>query len=312
VVALVVQLIIGGVFVWLASRDFDLSGDGDEQQTTTTAPVSNREPFVPRPRKDRFDARRAHRLLRLQVEQYGWRPAGSDNLRRLASRLRPLLPRGRFEPLGPEHPRLQNIVGTVPGTGPGIVVVGAHYDVEAEPRGFVGANDGAAGTAAVVELARVMARARRPRGAPELRFVLFDGEEEPAGCDEFERCGLRGSRAYVRSHAGERTEAMILLDYVASRRLRLPREGSSTPSLWARVRAAARRVGVIRAFPPTTDASLLDDHTPFLSQGIPAIDLIDWQYPHKDTLEDTVDKTSARSLDAVGETVAELLLHWGR
>jgi glutaminyl-peptide cyclotransferase len=201
------------------------------------------------------------------------------------------------------------VVGTVPGTGPPIVV-GAHYDVEARPKGFVGANDGAAGTAAVVELARVMARAKRPEGAPELRFVLFDGEEEPAGCEDFARCGLRGSRAYVARHAGEGIQAMILLDYVGSKRLRLPREASSTEELWIELREAARRVGTQRVFPATSDAALLDDHTPFLEQGIPAIDLIDWQYPHKDTLRDTVDKTSPQALDAVGETVAELLLHW--
>ena len=195
----------------------------------------------------------------------------------------------------------------MPGSGPPIVI-GAHYDVEARPRGFVGANDGAAGTAAVVELARSFAA--REWNGPELRFVLFDGEEEPAGCDDFARCGLRGSRAYVRDHAGEGIQAMLLLDYVASKRLRLPREGSSTPGLWVRVRQAARRIGVGRVFPPTTDAALLDDHVPFLEQGIPAVDFIDWQYRYKDTLQDTVDKTSARSLDAVGETVADVLLHW--
>ena len=219
------------------------------------------------------------------------------------------MPSGRFEPLGAEHPRLRNVVGTVPGSGPPIVI-GAHYDVEARPRGFVGANDGAAGTAAVVQLSREFAA--RDWNGPELRFVLFDGEEEPAGCDDFERCGLRGSRAYVRDHAGEGVQAMLLLDYVAGKRLRLPREGSSTSDLWSQVRSAARRVGVLRVFPATTDAALLDDHVPFLEQGIPAVDFIDWQYEYKDTLEDTVDKTSPQSLDVVGETVTDLLLHWSR
>ena len=258
---------------------------------------------------NRFDGAWAHSLLRLQVRRFGWRPAGSRRLRRLAVALKGRLPNGRFEPLGDEHPRLRNVVGTIRGEGPPIVI-GAHYDVEARPKGFVGANDGAAGTAAVVELSRAIRRAGWPRENPELRFVLFDGEEEPAGCTPFEECGLRGSKAYVERHAGEGIQAMILLDYVGSKRLRLPREGSSDEALWRRLRAAARRVGVQRVFPPTSDVALLDDHTPFLQQGIPAIDLIDWQYPYKDTLRDTVDKTSARALDAVGETVAELLLHW--
>ncbi|HEX8123934.1 MAG TPA: M28 family metallopeptidase [Solirubrobacteraceae bacterium] len=260
-----------------------------------------------------FDERYAFALLRRQVERYGWRPAGSSKLRALAEDLRRRMPDGRLEPLGPRHPRLRNVVGTVPGTRPA-VVIGAHYDVEARPKGFVGANDGAAGTAAVVELARAMARAERPADAPELRFVLFDGEEEPANCPDgrFEQCALRGSKAYVRDHPAEDIQAMILLDYVAAKRLRLPREGSSNEDLWRRLRSAANRAGVLKVFPPTTDATIIDDHTPFLEQGIAAIDLIDWQYPHRDTLQDTVDKTSQTSLDAVGETVADLLLHWDR
>jgi glutaminyl-peptide cyclotransferase len=296
------------VFLYLVANDFDLDGD-DEGGTTTTAPASSRQPFIPSASVDRFDGRRAHALLRRQVDRYGWRPAGSRALRRLAVDLRRRMPQGRFEPLGAEHPRLRNVVGVVEGEGAPIVI-GAHYDVEARPKGFVGANDGAAGTAAVVELARTFERMDW-RG-PELRFVLFDGEEEPAGCDDFARCALRGSRAYVERHAGEGIQAMVLLDYVGSKRLRLPREGSSDEELWVRLRQAARRVGVGRVFPATSDVELLDDHTAFLEQGIPAIDLIDWQYQYKDTLEDTVDKTSAQALDAVGETVTQLLLDWNR
>ena len=303
VVALVVQIVLGCAFVWFASRDFSFSGRDEDGSTTATAatPV------------DRFDAERAHRLLRLQVERFGHRPAGSANLRRLAGRLRGLLPLGRFEPLPRDldpSGRLRNVVGRIPGTRPAIVV-GAHYDVEAVPEGFVGANDGAAGTAAVIQLAATLRAARRPPGAPEIRFVLFDGEEEPAGCEDFATCGIRGSRAYVRDHARE-VRALVLLDYVAEKGARFPMEGSSDPRIWRRMRASARRVGALRSFPDRIGTSIIDDHTPFLEAGIPAVDVIDFDYPHRDTLRDTVDKTSPRTLDAVGETVTDLLLHWGR
>jgi hypothetical protein len=89
-------------------------------------------------------------------------------------------------------------------------------------------------------------------------------------------------------------------------------EGTSSPELWAQVRRSARRIGVIDAFPDSVDASLLDDHIPFIREGVPSVDFIDWQYPHKDTLRDTVDKTAARTLDAVGETVVDVLLHWAQ
>ena len=224
--------------------------------------------------------------------------------------MREQLPNGRFEPLGARHPGLRNVVGVVPGRRPAIVV-GAHYDTEAEPAGHVGANDGAAGTAALVEIARTLRRARRPAGAPEIRFVAFDGEEERAGCEDFARCGLRGSKAYVRAHRGE-VRAMVLLDYIAEKGARIPREANSDIELWDRLRRSARRVGAARTFPDGVGPSLLDDHIPFLQAGIPAIDLIDFDYRHRDTLADRPDKLSVKSLDAVGETVADLLLHWGR
>lgn len=298
-VALAVQILIGAALVFAASRDFDFNGDDDSANASNAAKV------------DRFDERRAWRLLVKQVEQYGPRPAGSPASRRLAGELRTLLPRGRFEPLGQQHPGLRNVVGVVPGRKPAIVV-GAHYDTEVDPAGHVGANDGAAGTAALVEIARTLRKAKRPAGAPEIRFVAFDGEEEPAGCADadFADCGLRGSKAYVRAHRDERPRAMILLDYIAEKGTRIPREANSDIALWSRLRRSARRVGASRTFPEGVGPSLIDDHIPFVEAGVPAIDLIDFDYRYRDTVQDTPDKLSARSLDAVGETVADLLLHW--
>jgi glutaminyl-peptide cyclotransferase len=256
-------------------------------------------------RVDRFDAQRAWQLVERQVA-HGQRPAGSSQLRRLAKSLRPLLPNGRFERL-PGEPGLRNVVGTLPGRRPGIVI-GAHYDTLVKPRGFVGANNGAAGSAVVIEAARALRRMPTPPMAREVRFVLFDGEEPAAGLPEestdFYHSGLRGSRAYAHLNP-RRTAEMILLDYVGNRGLRLPREGSSTPALWADLRAAARKVGAIRFFPDETGATIVDDHTPFLRAGVAAVDLIDWTYPGHD-LRDGLDRLSRRSLDAVGETVVEL------
>jgi Zn-dependent M28 family amino/carboxypeptidase len=258
-------------------------------------------PVVPRPRIDRFDAPRAFALIRRELS-YGQRPAGSAQLQRLAEVLRRALPNGHFEPVK-GHPGLRNVVGTLPGRAPAIVV-GAHYDSEYHPKGFVGANDSAAGTAAVVELARAL----RSTSGREVRFVLFDGEEEGPGCSNarFATCALRGSRAYVAAHRGE-VGQMVLLDYIANQGVRLPHEGSSDPALWARVRAAATAVGVGAVFPPTDQVTIYDDHTPFLRAGIPAVDLIDFSYRYADGLQDTIDKLSVASLDAVGETVYALV-----
>lgn len=256
-------------------------------------------------RADRFDAPAALRIAKLQIDA-GPRPAGSRTLRRVAERLRAMLPDGRFEDV-PAHPGLRNIVGSLPGPGP-VIVIGAHYDTQPYPRGYRGANDAAAAVGAVIEIARAMKRVKRPAQAPGVRFVLFDGEESPLPDDgDFYRRALRGSRAYVGTHAEEVRE-LVLLDYIGGRNLRLPREGNSAPGLWAEIRSAARASGHGRIFPDRVGAALYDDTTPFLEAGIPAVDLIDWTYPHEGRLSDTYDKLDVRSVDAVGETVLTWLL----
>jgi glutaminyl-peptide cyclotransferase len=298
-----VQLALGAGLVVLAVHGFPLiGGDG---ATSTAASLRATGPFAPVPAADvdRFHTKRAFVLIRRQLA-VGQRPAGSPQLRALAERLRPLLPNGRFEAV-PGHPGLRNIVGVLPGRKPAIVV-GAHYDTEFHPRGFVGANDSAAGTSAVIEISRDLRAERRPPNAREIRFVLFDGEEDPPGTTDFYTDALRGSKAYVRAHRGE-VGQMILLDYIANRGLRLPREASSSEPLWAQMRAAAKQVGVGGVFPSAVQTTILDDHTPFLRAGIPAIDLIDFSYRYADTVRDTLDKLSERSLDAVGEATVALL-----
>ena len=64
-------------------------------------------------------------------------------------------------------------------------------------------------------------------------------------------------------------------------------------------------------FPDATQATIVDDHTPFLRAGIPAVDLIDWSYDGH-SLADGLDKLSPRSLDAVGETIFELVRRFDR
>jgi hypothetical protein len=65
-------------------------------------------------------------------------------------------------------------------------------------------------------------------------------------------------------------------------------------------------VGKIAYFPPTEETPIIDDHTPFLNARVPAIDLIDWSYPGH-TLQDGMKKIDPQALDAVGETVLELV-----
>jgi hypothetical protein len=283
---LAVQLIVAVVFVVLVA--------------TGTLPFVNDDGGNATARTDRFDGPAAFALVKMQLS-YGPRPAGSRQSRKLAEKLRELLPEGRFQPV---PGGLRNVIGTVPGRDPArTVVVGAHYDSKDIP-GFLGANDGAGGTAAVVQLARQL----KPRTiGPTVEFVLFDGEESPRGVpdSQFLAYGLRGSKVAAKAFA--HAEAMILLDFVADKDLSLPREATSDAQLWERLRTAARKAGVGAYFPAATGTGIEDDHTPFLRGGIPSIDLIDWRFPCYHKTCDNLSAVSEKSLDASGEAVAGLL-----
>jgi len=246
---------------------------------------------------NRFDGAAAFRLLRRQVE-LGPRPAGSPASRRLARLLRRIVPGGHFQPV---PGGLRNVIGTVHGREAGYVVVGAHYDTKDKP-GFVGANDGASGTAVAAQLARTL---RRPRHT--VKFVFFDGEEAPRGVpdSQFEKRGLRGSKVAAPALADAR--AMVLLDFVGDRDLSIRYETNSSPGLWRKLRSAAHRVGALGYFPRGGQGAVSDDHVPFRDEGVPSIDLIDFDFPCWHRRCDDLTAVSERSVNAVGEAIYELL-----
>jgi glutaminyl-peptide cyclotransferase len=255
---------------------------------------------TPPPTVHRFDAAAAYALAKAQVA-LGPRPAGSAAERRAATMLVRDLPSAHFEavPGG-----LRNIVGSLPGNGDPAILLIAHYDTTDVP-GYLGANNSAAAVGAVVELARALKADQRATDRP-IRFLLSDGEEAPPGFTDFVTSGLRGSRAYAAAH-GSAIGDVIVLDFVGNHNLRLPREAGSNPTLWAQLRAAAARVGEASVFPDTSRTEILDDHTPFTQLGIPAIDLIDFDYPCWQKRCDTMKQVSQRSIDASGESVLELV-----
>jgi Peptidase family M28 len=261
----------------------------------------------------RFDTARAFRDLRAQVA-LGPRPAGSPANRRDARLLARELRAAGVEGVRIQHPYL-NVVGRLPGRLPGTVVVGAHYDTK-DIRGFLGANDGASGVALLLELARDLPR---PLPGPSVDFAFFDAEESRGSSSSrraFARSGDRGSIQYVR-YAGEggrqrtpslnQIRAMVLFDMVGDCELRIPREASSSPSLYRLfARAARAQRGSSWPFEGRTGA-ILDDHTPFEQASIPAVDLIDFDYgpgPSPGTFwhtrADNLQHVCARSLAAAG------------
>jgi hypothetical protein len=100
---------------------------------------------------------------------------------------------------------------------------------------------------------------------------------------------------------------VIVLDFIALHDEQLERDPGSDSALWSRLRAAAARVRTIDLFPPTTQGLLLDDHTPFARAGVPAVDLIDFDYPCWQKVCDDLSKVSLKNLTRVGATVLELV-----
>ena len=288
-IVLAVQVALGITLVALVATD-NLPFTGDHEadgQTPRAATVS----------ADRFNGAAAFRLLRRQVE-LGPRPAGSPESRRLARLLKRIVPRGEYQ----EVPGgLRNVVGTVSGREPGYVVVAAHYDTKDVP-GFVGANDGASGTAVAAQLARSI---RRPRHT--VKFVFLDGEESPRGTPDrdFEKKGLRGSKVAAKAFADAR--AMVLLDFVGDRRAHHPLRGQLEPGPVAEAPQRGQSSGRARGVPARRPGPGFR-RPPSVHRGRGAlVDLIDFDFPCWHRRCDDMSAVSQGSVNAVGETIYELL-----
>ena len=278
--------------------------------TAQTAPASARPAF---------DGQRAFEHVRRMVET-GPRPAGSAALAKTRQYIVGELQSAglavttdEFEartPVGKR--RMANVVAELPGESPEIVIIASHYDTKLYKEfRFVGANDGGSSTGVLIELARSLASAGKPRLT--YRFVFFDGEE--AFCKSWDECttpdgpdNTYGSRHYVEKlkAAGEkdRVKAMILLDMVGYTNLRLARDDMGTAWLADIVWETGRQLGYGAQFVEGLEGVGGDDHVPFLRAGVSAIDIIQLNsYPHWHTPQDTLDKISPRSLQIVGETV---------
>ena len=209
----------------------------------------------------------------------------------------------------------RNILTTVSGTGKGRILLLSHYDTKSGiSNSFVGANDGGSSTGLLLELAAFFSK--KPP-VPSITFAFLDGEECRVTYGKSD--GLHGSRRLARRmrEAGEKADAVILLDMVGDRDLclTLPRNGAA--SLKTMLLDAATVQGLrdkVKLFP----SDMLDDHQPFLDAGFPAIDLIDFEYGSAPGLRnywhtdaDTIDKLSAESLRAIGAIVAQMVADLG-
>jgi glutaminyl-peptide cyclotransferase len=215
-------------------------------------------------------------------------------------------------PRGSVH--MINLLAVIPGIPPPEapsqvpvqrIIVAGHYDTKLfKEFTFVGANDGGSSAALLIELARAL----KPRTLPmDVELLFLDGEEavgEWQGSDH-----TYGSRYYVQAakKAGglQTIGALVLVDMIGDKDLRIMKEANSTPWLTESVWGAASRLGRREFVGETT--TIEDDHLEFLEEGVPAVDIIDLDYPAWHRADDTLDKLSAASLQSVGDVVVAAL-----
>ncbi|MFU8893030.1 MAG: M28 family peptidase [Luteolibacter sp.] len=280
--AMVMAAVVAGALIL---RDGPGSGAlGRDAHAQTAAILA----FGPRPPgSEALDKVRAH--VRAELEAAGWVTAGQEFEQRA--------PIGRVR-FGNVRARFPSAGGDVWGKRVDGLLT-AHIDSKYyKDRHFVGADDAASACAAIVVIARHIAR-RNPDLAGRLELVFFDGEE--AFQEHMTpQDGLYGSRHYA-SHWRGRDDMPrfgVLLDMVGHKDLRIALPSDTPPSLKAAVFAAAKAERVERHFGMAA-GPIIDDHVPLNLVGIPTVNLIGdftrfrwWHTPN-----DNLDLISPESLD---------------
>jgi Peptidase family M28 len=293
----------------------------------TNQPVNTASEPTPAKSASDFDGDRAFEHVRKQVE-FGPRPPGSPELEKTRTYIVDQLKSyglnivtDEFQattPMGVK--KMVNVTAELAGESSEVIILASHYDTKyVKDFKFVGANDGGSSTGTVMEIARVLA-AQKQKPKFTYWFVFFDGEE--AFCFDWEECenpdpadpngklpdNTYGSRHYVakliEKNELKRVRAMILLDLMGYKNLRLGRADLCTRWLVDIVWQTAKQVGHGAYFVDAAESVGDDDHAPFLHAGVDALDVIQLSsYPYWHTKEDTLDKVSSKSLKIVGDTI---------
>jgi len=206
----------------------------------------------------------------------------------------------------------RNIVAKFPGKKDGIVVIASHYDTNYPLRktNFIGANDGAATSALLLELAQHL-RGGKLEGY-SIWLVWTDAEEAVRTWSATD--SLYGTRhlagVWEKDGTLKKIKAFLLADMIGDADLDIQRDSNSTPWLEDLVFEAATRLGYqSHFFAQSTGVS--DDHLPFAERGVPVADIIDLDYGYNNvfhhTVQDTIDKLSPRSLEISGDVIWETM-----
>lgn len=213
-----------------------------------------------------------------------------------------------------------NIIGRFHSDNPKRIVIGTHFDTLSKSRNGTlwtnnnpvgGANNGASGTAVILELARVLsARQDSPLG---IDLVFFDGEEGTThtfpGDINWKPLGSTYFVEKLDSLYSQKPQGAIVLDLVCSKEAQFHFESNSlqfaknqTSSFWSYGEKNASYL-----FNPTVKYQVVDDHTPLNQAGVPSFLVIDFLYKDLHSPKDTIENCSEETLQSIGETLVDYI-----
>ena len=258
-----------------------------------------------------FNASRAMQYVK-EIVALGPRPLGSEGHKKAENYILAHLKGDQVERDDFEITTLEgrfpvhNIISRYPGTKDGVIVLASHYDTNWPLRkeNYVGANDGASSSALLLEIANHL-RGKKRDGYSV--WLLWDDAEESMRLPWDDAESLYGAKHLADQwQAGgtlRKIKAFLLEDMIGDADLNVERDVNSTQWLEDLIGHAAIGLGYQSHF-FGRQMGVTDDHTPFLSRGVPSADLIDLDYGYNNvfhhTIHDTLDKLSPKSLGIVG------------
>jgi glutaminyl-peptide cyclotransferase len=262
-----------------------------------------------------FDANRSMQYVK-EIVALGPRPIGSANHKKVEDYITSHLKGDAVEDdaftadtVEGKFP-VRNIIAKYPGTKDGIIVIASHYDTNYPLRNtsFIGANDGAATSALLLELANQL-RGKK-RDGYSVWLLWTDAEEAMKSWSNTDSVyGTRHlAQKWQQDGTARQIKAFLLADMIGDADLDIDRDTNSTPWVESVVYEAATRLGYQSHFFARINA-ISDDHQPFMQIGVPCADIIDINYGYNNvfhhTIQDTVDKLSTKSLEISGTVIVE-------
>jgi aminopeptidase YwaD len=188
----------------------------------------------------------------------------------------------------------RNVIGFIPGNDPQlrdeVIVIGAHYDhlgygevgsLAPEPGDIhYGADDNASGTAAIMELARLLAQ-NRDRLKRSVLVIAFSAEEE----------GLLGAEHFLQNPTIPRENIVAMLNFDMVGRMsnnRVSVSGVGTAAEWEGILKTANTESLNLQL--SQSASGGSDHMPFMRREIPVLFFFTGMHPDYHRPSDTWEK----------------------